>query len=104
MICAYCNTFKVHSFYRLNYCTKTCLELAMLRRKKEALITIEKDKRLNEAHTVMAKAAIIKRNKDPRLLTDFAQKVSFRFGTTNELTVYNRRFVNAIARYIANLL
>jgi hypothetical protein len=43
MICAYCDTFKVHSFYRPGYCSKTCLDLAMLRRKKEALAAIEKD-------------------------------------------------------------
>ena len=40
MICAYCDTFKVHSFYTPNYCSKTCFQLDALRRKKKELENI----------------------------------------------------------------
>jgi hypothetical protein len=36
MICNYCNSFKVHSFYTPQYCSRACFQRAELQRKNEA--------------------------------------------------------------------
>jgi hypothetical protein len=64
----------------------------------------EKTVSVDTANVVNAKASIARRNDNPTELADLANKVGYSYSATNELTVDNAAFVDACAKYLANVL
>lgn len=112
MICAYCGNFKVHSFYRFNYCSKTCLELSMKRRENEELAKLRREWAEQEAHRAAmyllecyltrAKDNISRKTAPQRVA--LAEKIGFVYNTPSELTPGSKPFVDATAKYLEEIL